>query len=78
MPSSSGCWQNTREILNRDPKLVSFIKAVAILSSDSSGEDVYTVFCNPVDDNVEAYEAFSLSFKGELCTEIKRQALYFW
>lgn len=67
-----------KDIINRDPKLASFIKAVAISSFDSNGEEVYTLFCNPIDDNVEAYESFTFSFKGESCTEIKRKALYFW
>lgn len=63
------------DMINKDPKLSSLLRKIAF---ESDKPDQYLIFCNPVDNNPESYELFTLTFSGDECTAIKRQALCPW
>lgn len=67
-----------REMLNKDIKLLSLIKEVALRPLDSNNSNEYDILCNPVDDDPRAYEVFTLTISGDKCIDIRRRALCPW
>ena len=68
------------DFMTKDPKITARLKAIAFDPDDLRylRPDEYAIYCNPVDDNPEPYEVFTLLFKGNECTEITRHALTPW
>jgi hypothetical protein len=67
-----------KKSINDNPKKANVLKLIALKSKDESGDECFKVYCNPVNDDIEPYEVFSFYFKGEECTQIRRQALLPW
>lgn len=67
-----------RQSINSDSSKVTLLKQVAFPSVDAQGVECFEIYCNPVDNEMEPYELFTLYFQGDQCTEIKRRALIPW
>ena len=68
-----------REKINADPALASVLKDVGLAFPDSNDDgEVFVIYCNPVNDDPEPYEEFTLTFSGNQCIGITRKALYAW
>jgi hypothetical protein len=67
-----------QEMINKDPKLAALLKEVGLKPSNLNGAEAIDIYCNPVDDNPEPYEVFTLQFSGDRCVEITRRALRPW
>ena len=66
------------EMINNDAKLASLLKSIAIEPSNSNDANEYLIYCNPVNQDPEPYEAFTLKFSGDKCIGIRRTALCPW
>ena len=67
-----------KEMINNDVKLLSLIRNVAIQPFESNDPNGYKIYCNPVNDDPEPYEVFTLKFSGDKCIDISRHALCPW
>lgn len=67
-----------RQSINSDERKVTLLKQVAFKSVDEQGVECFEIYCNPVDNEIEPYELFTLYFQGNQCTEIRRRALLPW
>lgn len=67
-----------KEMINADAKLSSLLKSVSIRSLDLNNPNEYTIYCNPVNNSPEPHEVFTMTFDGDKCTAIRRQALCLW
>ncbi len=67
-----------QETINKDLKLAALLREVGLNPSRLDGAESIDIYCNPVDDNPEPYEVFTLKFTGDQCVEITRRALRPW